>query len=155
MTAGAARIRVTFQIDADGLLSVSATEDSTHTKSHIEVKPSYGLTDQDIESMLKASVTHAQEDIQSRNLREQQVEADRTLEAMHAALAADADLLNSAEKQKIQNAIQSLRVARTGSDDNAIKQALIQLDEASEQFAADRMNRRIKQALKGHSISEF
>lgn len=156
MAAGAARIRVTFQVDADGLLSVSAREMTSGVESSIQVKPSYGLTDGEIEQMLRDSMAHAEDDVAARNLREQQVEADRVLEALTAALAADgADLLNGQERAAIDQAMAALRVARDGNDHRAIKRAIEAMDHASAEFAARRMDAGIKKALAGHRIDEL
>ncbi|MEJ2508949.1 MAG: Fe-S protein assembly chaperone HscA [Gammaproteobacteria bacterium] len=156
MVAGAARIRVTFQVDADGLLSVSAREETTGVESSIQVKPSYGLTDSEIETMLRDSMANAEEDVAARTLREQQVEADRVLAALEAALAADGEaLLEQNERQTIDAAVDALRRAREGSDHRAIRQAIEALDKASSEFAARRMNASIKKALAGHKVEEF
>ncbi len=156
MVAGAARIRVTFQVDADGLLSVSAREETTGVESSIQVKPSYGLTDAEIETMLRDSMANAEEDVAARTLREQQVEADRVLAALEAALAADGEaLLEQNERQTIDAAVDALRRAREGSDHRAIRQAIDALDKASSEFAARRMNASIKKALAGHKVEEF
>jgi molecular chaperone HscA len=156
MAAGAARIRVTFQVDADGLLSVSAREMTSGVESSIQVKPSYGLTDGEIEHMLRDSLAHAEDDVAARNLREQQVEADRVLEALDAALAADgAELLNVEERAAIDQGMDALRTARDGSDHRAIKRAIEALDHASAEFAARRMDAGIKKALAGHRIDEL
>ena len=156
MVAGAARIRVTFQVDADGLLSVMAKEQATGVESSIQVKPSYGLTDEEIEKMLRDSLSHASEDIHARNLREQQVEADRVLEAVGAALVADGHaLLSVEERAAIDNAIENLLRLRNGTDAQAIKKAINVLDKVTEEFAARRMNANIRKALAGHNIEEF
>lgn len=156
MAAGAARIRVTFQVDADGLLSVSAREMTSGVESSIQVKPSYGLTDGEIEQMLRDSLAHAEDDVAARNLREQQVEADRVLEALTAALAADgAELLHAEERAAIDQAMDALRAARAGGDHRAIKRAIEATDQASAAFAARRMDVGIKKALAGHRIDEL
>lgn len=155
MVAGAARIRVTFQVDADGLLSVTAKEETTGVESGIQIKPSYGLTDTEIEQMLRESIAYAKEDVEARNLREQQVEADRVLEALEAALASDGDLLNDAERTQIDNAVTALRAQRNGSDHRAIKQAIEHLNEVTTEFAARRMDSTIRQALAGHRVDEI
>ncbi len=156
MAAGAARIRVTFQVDADGLLSVSAREMTSGVESSIQVKPSYGLTDGEIEQMLRDSMAHAEDDVVARNLREQQVEADRVLEALTAALAADgAELLNAQERAAIDQGMAALRAARDGDDHRAIKRAIEALDQASAEFAARRMDAGIRKALAGHRIDEL
>jgi len=155
MVAGAARIRVTFQVDADGLLSVTAREETTGVESGIQIKPSYGLTDNEIETMLRDSIAHAKEDVDARNLREQQVEADRVLEALQAALTADGQLLNDAERRMIEHAVQDLANARNGTDHRAIKSAIEHLNEVTTEFAARRMDNTIKQALAGHRVDEI
>ncbi|HHO68018.1 MAG TPA: Fe-S protein assembly chaperone HscA, partial [Gammaproteobacteria bacterium] len=140
MTAGAARIRVTYQVDADGLLNVTAEEQTSGVKAHIEVKPSYGLTDHEIETMLRDSLTHAEEDRDARRLREQQVEADRVLEALHAALAEDGDrFLDATERAAIDAAADRLAEARQGSDPRAIKQAIEAVEAASSAYVERRM----------------
>ncbi len=156
MVAGAARIRVTFQVDADGLLSVSAQEQTTGVQASIQVKPSYGLTDTEIEQMLKDSLAHASEDVAARKLREQQVEADRVLEALEAALAKDGEaLLDEGERAAIEQAMESLRLARNGSDARAIERAIEELEQRTREFAARRMDASIKQALQGHAVEEL
>ncbi len=156
MTAGAARIRVTFQVDADGLLSVSAEEQTSGVKAHIEVKPSYGLTDNEIETMLRASMDHAQDDMEARRLREQQVEADRVLEALRAALQQDGDkYLDSNEREVIDAAAAALGQARAGDDHRAIKTAIEKLEAVSTVFVDRRMNANIHQAMAGHAVDEF
>ena len=156
MTAGAARIRVTFQVDADGLLSVTAEEQVRGVKSSIEVKPSYGLSDSEIEHMLKDSIAHAQEDMEARRLREQQVEADRVLEALQAALADDGDkILTGQERVVIDTAARQLGAARDGSDPQAIKRAIEAVEAASSDYVARRMNTSIREAMAGHRVDEF
>ncbi len=155
MVAGAARIRVTFQVDADGLLSISAREETTGVESGIEVKPSYGLTDTEIETMLRDSIEHAEDDVAARMLREQQVEAERVLEALQAALADDGDLLNSEERKPIDLAAQKLLELSKGNELRAIKDAIAELDNAATEFVARRMDGNIKKALAGHNVDEF
>ncbi|MCW9023959.1 MAG: Fe-S protein assembly chaperone HscA [Gammaproteobacteria bacterium] len=155
MVAGAARIRVTFQVDADGLLSVTAREETTGVESGIEVKPSYGLTDNEIETMLRDSMTYVSEDVAARNLREQQVEAERVLEALAAALAQDGELLNRDERSEVDNAAAKLQAARDGNDPAVIKSAMEAVDKAAEEFVARRMDGNIQRALSGHNIEEF
>ncbi len=153
--AGAARIRVTFQVDADGLLSVHAREENSGTEASVDVKPSYGLTDDEIESMLRASIEHAEEDMRARALREQQVEADRVIEALDAATTADGALLTDDERRSIAAARERLVAARGGNDADAIKQAISGLEKASEGFVARRMNTSIRKAMQGHAIDEY
>lgn len=156
MAAGAARIRVTFQVDADGLLSVSAREQTTGVESHVVVKPSYGLTDAEIERMLRDSIEHAQEDVQARQLREACVEADQLLLAVAAALSADgAALLADNERAAIEAAMTTLRELRDSSDARAIRHGVHVLDEVSREFASQRMDASIKRALAGHRIDEL
>lgn len=156
MVAGAARIRVTFQVDADGLLSVTAEETTSQVRASVEVKPSYGLTDNEIETMLTDSFSHAKEDMEARRLREQQVEADRVIEALDAALAADGErLLDEAERAAIRAAREALVVTRAGEDSDAIKAAIGRVEKASEVFVARRMNQSIQQAMAGHKLEEF
>jgi len=155
MVAGAARIRVTFQVDADGLLSVSAREETSGVESSIEVKPSYGLTDNEIETMLRDSIAHAEDDVGARMLREQQVEAERVLEALEAALADDGHLLNESERKVVDNVANNLSELCKGSDLRAIKDAIAEVDKAAAEFVARRMDGNIKKALAGHNVNEF
>ena len=154
--AGAARIRVTFQVDADGLLIVSAREENSGIEASIDVKPSYGLSDTEIETMLRDSIEHAEDDMHSRSLREQQVEADRVLEALDAALAVDGDqLLSEDEKSVIMTARSELAEVKTGADIEAIEQSIKQIEKTCEGYVARRMNSNIKTAMQGHSIEEY
>jgi len=156
MVAGAARILVTYQVDADGLLSVSAKEQSSGIESSITVKPSYGLSDTEIENMLLDSMSHAQEDVNARNLREQQVEADRVILAIRSALEADGErLLSIEEKQAIEESLGALEMARQGDDPKAIKRAIETMNQLSTEFAARRMNESIQQAMTGHNVEDF
>src|SRR5687767_1101943 len=155
MVAGAARIRVAFQVDADGLLSVSAKESTTGVEASITVKPSYGLGDADIERMLRDSFEHAREDMHSRALAEQRVDGQRLLEATRAALAADEKLLNKDELALIQSAIAALEKRLPGSDHRPIKQAIEALNRATDEFAARRMDAGIKRALAGRQIGSL
>lgn len=155
MVAGAARIRVTFQVDADGLLSVSAREETSGVESSIEVKPSYGLTDNEIETMLRDSIEHAEDDVGARMLREQQVEAERVLEALEAALADDGHLLNDQERKVVDDAAVKLAGLCKGNELRAIKDAIAEVDKAAAEFVARRMDGNIKKALAGHNVNEF
>jgi len=155
MAAGAARVRVTFQVDADGLLSVSAREKNSGVEASVMVKPSYGLSDGEIADMLKASQQHARDDMDARNLREQQVDGGRILEAVAAALAEDGELLNDAERAKIDAHMAALRGTLEGTAPLAIKNAVEALNRATESFAARRMNRSVQQALAGHKLEEL
>jgi len=155
MVAGAARIRVSFQIDADGLLGVSARELTTGAESHVAVKPSYGLTDNEIEAMLRESIEHAREDEQARVLRERQVEAERLIEAVAHALTADASLLTPAERAEIDQCLAEASSARRGTDASGIKRAIQELDRVTQPFAQRRMDANIRRALAGHRLDEF
>jgi molecular chaperone HscA len=152
MAAGAARVRVTFQVDADGLLSVSAQEKTTGAHASVSVKPSYGLADGDIERMLRDSYEHANDDMRARALNEQRVDAQRLLEATRAALAADRDLLSSQESSFIEERARALERVLGASDPHAIKTASDALNRATEEFAARRMNASLRRALAGRSV---
>jgi len=154
LPAGGAHIRVTFQVDADGLLSVTAMEKSTGVESSIQVKPSYGLTDSEIAGMIQDSMSYAAQDVQARMLAEQKVEAARVLESLTGALAADAALLSAAERHVIDEAADDLRVAAEGDDTDAIEQAIKNVDKQTQEFAARRMDQSVRSALKGHSVDE-
>jgi molecular chaperone HscA len=156
MVAGAARIRVTFQVDADGLLSVSAREQTTGVESSIQVKPSYGLSDTEIETMLKDSMSHAQQDVAARALREQQIEAERVILALDGALAKDGErLLSQTEREQLQEKLQLLKDVAQGTDHLAIKNAIEDLNQVSTEFAARRMNESIQFAMAGHKVDDF
>lgn len=155
MVAGAARIRVTFQVDADGLLSVSAREMSSGVEASVLVKPSYGLSDDEIAEMLKSGVEHAGDDMALRALREQQVEAERVIEAAEQALAKDGHLLDGDERAAVDAAIARLRVLREGEDHRAIKTGIDAFARATDEFAARRMDNSIGSALAGHKVDEL
>jgi molecular chaperone HscA len=155
MAAGAARVRVTFQVDADGLLSVSAREKSTGVEASISVKPSYGLADSDIERMLRESFEHARDDVHARALAEYRVEGRRLIEATRSALDADKALLNEDELKAILDAIARLESLLQGMDHRAIKQAADALNRATDEFAARRMDAGIKRALAGRQIGSL
>ncbi|MDE9444525.1 Fe-S protein assembly chaperone HscA [Xenorhabdus bovienii] len=155
LPAGGAHIRVTFQVDADGLLSVSALEKSTGVEASIQVKPSYGLSDAEIARMLRDSMTNAQEDIQARKLAEQKVEAARVLESLTSALEKDADLLSQEEQAAIDAAVEVLIESAQGTSSDAIESAIKQLDKQTQEFAARRMDTSIRRALAGHSVDEI
>jgi molecular chaperone HscA len=154
MVAGAARIRVTFQVDADGLLSVSAREIETGIEASISVKPSYGLADDDIARMLQDGFGRAADDALARAWREARVEAERLLLATQAALDADGDLLSADERRSIDTAMAVVRGAHESSDAHAIDESVKVLARATEGFAAARMNRGIRQALAGRMLDE-
>ena len=156
MVAGAARIRITFQIDADGLLSVSAREETSGVESSIQVKPSYGLSDGEIESMLKDSFSYAQDDIDARKLREEQVDASRVVEALNAALEEDGEkLLSSEERDRIRQAIDELVEIAQQSDQRAIKLKIESVDKVTAEFAQRRMDASINIALAGQRVDDI
>ncbi|HCS4233813.1 TPA: Fe-S protein assembly chaperone HscA [Enterobacter roggenkampii] len=154
LPAGGAHIRVTFQVDADGLLSVTAMEKSTGVESSIQVKPSYGLTDGEIASMIQDSMSYAEQDVKARMLAEQKVEAARVLESLNGALAADAALLSAAERQVIDDAAARLSAVAVGDDADAIEEAIKNVDKQTQDFAARRMDKSVRVALKGQSVDE-
>lgn len=154
MPAGGAHIRVTFQVDADGLLSVTAMEKSTGVEASIQVKPSYGLSDGEIATMIQDSMSFAEHDVKARMLAEQKVDAARVLESLQGALATDAALLSAAERAEIDTAMAALSAAAAGSDTDAIEQAIKNVDKQTQDFAARRMDESIRKALKGHSVDE-
>jgi len=153
MAAGAARIRVTFTVDADGLLNVAAREQGSGVEAQIDVKPSYGLSDQQIAQMLQDSFSTAQSDMRARALVEARVDADRLLLAIRSALQADADLLEPGERTAIDAAMATLQGSAAGDDAAAIEAAGKALAHATEGFAAQRMNRGIARALSGKNIA--
>ncbi len=155
MVAGAARILVSFQVDADGLLAVSAREMSTGIEASVAVKPSYGLADEDITRMLRDSFDHAKDDVHARALREQQVEGRRLLEATEAALAEDRGLLSPAESASIDTEISALAHALDCTDHRRIKSHVERVNKVTEDFAARRMDRSVKRALAGKNIENL
>jgi molecular chaperone HscA len=156
MAAGAAKIRVTFQVDADGLLEVSARELTSGVAASVQVKPSYGLSDLQIADMIKASWTNVEGDRSARSLREQQVDADRLVEAVTMALAEDADrLLTMQEKKGIVDQMEALVAARNGQDHHAIAKQIEVMAKASDAFAAMRMDYSIKRALAGKAVDQL
>jgi len=155
MAAGAARVRVSYQVDADGLLSVTAREATTGAEASVTVKPSYGLGDADIERMLRDSFSHAKEDVHARALAEARVDGQRLLEATRSALASDAALLSADEHAAISTAVASLEKALAGSDHRPIKHAVDALNRATETFAERRMDAGIRRALAGKKIGSL
>jgi molecular chaperone HscA len=153
MPAGMARLEVTFMVDADGLLHVTAREETTGQEARIEVKPSYGLTDEEVERMLRDSFAHAEEDVKLRLLTEQRVEADRIAAATESAMADTPDLLTDADRTAIDGAMRALASARAGTDHHAIRAAVEALDHASKDFAGRRMNRAIEAGLRGKAVA--
>ena len=154
MVAGAARIRVAFEVDADGLLAVHAREETSGVEASISVKPSYGLSDEQIAQMLSESFGTAEEDMRARALRESRVEAERMLLATRSAVAADGDLLREGERDAIDALMAEVEATARGEDAHAIDAAIEALAKATEGFAAERMNRGIRQALAGRSVED-
>jgi molecular chaperone HscA len=152
MAAGAARIRVTFEVDADGLLAVSAREQTTGVEASVAVKPSYGLADDEIARMLQDSFAHASDDMVARAHAEAQVEADLIIAATESALAADGDLLSADERKRIEDAIAVVRQRHAGADHHALRAAVEALNHATEEFAARRMDRSVTAALAGKRV---
>ena len=154
MVAGAARIRVTFEVDADGLLSVHAVEETSGVQASVAVKPSYGLSDEEVARMLQEGFRSADDDMQERSLREARVEAERLVLATRAALDADADLLNACQHDEIETLLSAVQTAMQGADRLAIEAAVQGLALGTEAFAAERMNRGIARALTGRRVEE-
>jgi len=152
MVAGAARIRITFQIDADGLLSVSAREQTTGVEASVVVKPSYGLSESEVARMLEDSLTHARDDMQARALVETQVEADQLIELTQHALTEDGDLLSAAERAAIDAALAELTQRRQGQELNVLRLALAKANRATAEFAGRRMDRTVQKALTGKRV---
>jgi len=155
MVAGAARVRVTYQVDADGLLHVSAKENSSGVEASVVVKPSYGLADADIERMLRDSFEHANEDVHARALTEYRVDGQRLLEATRSALSQDEKLLGNDERESIRTAMLSLEKLLPGNDHRAIKRAVDALNRATEDFAQRRMDEGVRRALSGKMIGSL
>ena len=157
MVAGAARIRVTFSVDADGLLHVEAREQTSGVSASVEVKPSYGLTDDEVAAMLQASIDHAREDMDQRRLVEEQVEARRVIEALHAALSSDADeLLSAQERTAVEQGLGELaRLVDESTDARQLEAAIVQLEKDCEFYVERRMNSGIRKAMAGHRVDEF
>jgi len=156
MVAGAARIRVTFQVDADGLLSVHAIEESSSVQTSIEIKPSYGLSDSDITRMLQDGFASAKEDMQARSLREEQVEAERLIEAVGAALEQDGYLLTDIERALIRKEMAQLHnLVQTEQDSSIVRKAVEKAAKTTDHFAEKRMNASIQKALTGKNVAEI
>ena len=155
MVAGAARIRITFQVDADGLLQVSALETRSGVSAQIEVRPSYGLTDDEIASMLEQAVAHSREDMQQRAVREALLDLEQLLEAISAALEQDGDLLSAQERQALDNEVTKARKVCASQDREALVAASERLGGLADPFAERRMNRAVSQALTGQSIENL
>jgi molecular chaperone HscA len=155
MAAGAARIRVTYQVDADGLLSVFAREQHSGVEASVVVKPSYGLADDDVARMLEDSFQTAEVDMRARALREAQVEAQRLIEATGVALAADGELLDADERATLDALVEALSKVAPGDDVDAIETATKALAEGTDEFAARRMDKSIRRALAGRKLDEI
>ena len=156
MPAGMARLKVTFRVDADGLLTVEAEEKTTGTRQEVEVRPSYGLTDDEVERMLLDAYEHGEDDVRLRRLREEQVDARRILAALEQAIAADPDLRgDDEERADVDGAMRRLRRALEGDDHDEIRRRVEDLDHASKAFAGRRMDRSIERALSGRSVTEL
>ncbi|ATB41373.1 molecular chaperone HscA [Cystobacter fuscus] len=155
MTAGMARVEVRFQVDADGILSVSAKEQSTGATQSITVKPSHGLTDEEIEQMLLDSIDNAEEDVQVRQLREQRVEAERVLTEVERQLGQHATLVDEGERPTLEAAMARVRELAQGKDSQALKEAIHALDEACKPFVERIMNQAVTRVVAGHSVEEF
>lgn len=155
MVAGAARIRVTFQVDADGLLNVTAQEQSSGVTAEVTVKPSHGLSDEQITAMLKDSVAQADHDATIRMIREEQVKGQQLIETTEAALAVDGDLLSQAERKAVDAQIEHARNALGVPDLEQVREAVKALADATDDFAARRMDRSIRKALAGKSLNEI
>ena len=152
MPAGLARLEVTFTVDADGILRVSAREETTGIAAAVDVKPTYGLTDEEVERMLLDSFAHADADVRARQLAEQRIEAERILAAARAAVAATPELLTDDDRARIDAAVAQLEQAKSGGDHGAIRAGVEALDAASKEFAARRMNRALEDGLRGRAV---
>ena len=155
MVAGSAKIRVTFQVDADGLLSVTARELGSGVEASVTVKPSYGLSDEEVARMLSEGLKQADYDAQMRMLKEQQVDAQQLIESVRAALASDSDLLSAADQTRIAQQLQSTLETANGDDVEKIRLAIKALSDATDDFAAKRMDRSIRAALTGKSLDSL
>lgn len=155
MVAGAAKIRVTFQVDADGLLSVTAKETRSGVQAHVEIKPSYGLSDEEVSRMLEDSLAHAEDDRKARGLREQQVNAGRMLETVRVALEADGDLLNAEERAAVDEQLALLEQASQGDDQGAIARQIQKVNQVTHEFASRRMDATVRRAFAGRQLEEI
>ena len=155
MVAGAAKIRVTFQVDADGLLSVTARETRSGVEAHVEVKPSYGLSDDEVSRMLQDSLAHVEDDRKTRGLREQQVNAERLLETVRAALQTDGELLNAEERAVVDEQLEQLEQLSKTDDQGAIARQIQKVNQATHEFASRRMDATVRRAFAGRQLEEI
>jgi molecular chaperone HscA len=155
MPAGIARVEITYSVDADGILQVSAREVTTGMEQRIQVKPTYGLTEDEVEQMLVESIEHAEEDVSERFLREWRVEGDRILSSLETAFAMDGELLSADERARLEDRMRGLREAMAGTDYLAVKAWIESVDAASKEFAERRMNKHVAKAMAGHRVDEF
>ncbi len=155
MPAGIARVEITYAVDADGILQVSAREVATGIEQRIQVKPTYGLTEDEVEQMLVESIEHAEEDVSERFLREWRVEGDRILSSLETAFAMDGELLTAEERAEVEDRMRGLRGAMAGTDHLAVKAWIESVDAASKEFAERRMNKHVARAMAGHRVNEF
>jgi molecular chaperone HscA len=155
MPAGIARVEITYAVDADGILQVSARELTTGIEQKIQVKPTYGLSEEEVEEMLVESIEHAEEDVTERFVREWRVEGDRILSSLEGAFLLDGELLSAPERAKIEERMRGLREAMAGTDYLAVKAWIESVDAASKEFAERRMDKHIAQAMAGHRVEEF
>jgi molecular chaperone HscA len=155
MPAGIARVEITYAVDADGILEVSAKELTTGIAQTIQVKPTYGLGEAEVEAMLIESIEHAEADVTERFVREWRVEAERIVASLESAFAVDGELLSAPERAAIEAQVAGLRGAMGGSDYLAIKAWIEAVDQATKVFAERRMDKHIKMAMAGHRVEEF
>jgi molecular chaperone HscA len=155
MPAGIARVEITYAVDADGILQVSARELTTGIEQKIQVKATYGLSEEEVERMLVESIEHAEEDVSERFVREWRVEADRILASLEAAFRMDGELLDARERTAIEERMRGLRQAMEGTDYLAVKAWIESVDAASKEFAERRMNKHVAKAMAGHRVEEF
>jgi molecular chaperone HscA len=154
MPAGLARLEVTFRVDADGLLDVTARETTTGVETKVEVKPSYGLTDAEVEEMLLSALDHGEQDLERRRLVEARVEAEQVIAATKKALAADADMISREERERIEQALADLSAAVLGERPGAITARTEALDAATHEFAGRRMDRAVARAIAGKRVDD-
>jgi molecular chaperone HscA len=155
MPAGIARVEITYAVDADGILQVSARELTTGLEQKIQVKPTYGLGEEEVEKMLVESIEHAESDVSERFVREWRVEGERILSSLHSAFEVDGELLSTAERAKIEERMAGLRGAMAGDDYLAVKAWIESVDGATKEFAERRMNKHIAKAMAGHRVDDF